>query len=454
MSIESLKNQGFSFSVGNPSQESQKEKTFVVVGVARGGTSIIAGTLAKLGVFMGNAQAPVYEDLRLSLAYEKTSQEKFETVVADYNEKYNVWGWKRPSTLNDLPRIAKKLRNPHFIFVFRDLLSVANRNVISMKHGLESGLSDGLKDYAKIIKFIGKKNYPAFYISSEKTVSNKEPFLEAISKFCQLSPTEEQKLAVYDFISPNPEEYLDKTRIDRVIGWVDKRQLQTGILKGWAHYPSQPDKKAEVQILVNGEIKLTVCANRCVELDAPRFEQKARLYGFELDLRDHGVMPQDNIQFQVEGAPTPFDSVSYTHFTEWLTHENLEKQKQPKWGLNASFLSTGILRGWATGRYIDKPANIIVKVNGDTFAMVPATIMRPHLMKPNIHPTGECGFELNLKQLRVKPTDSIEVLIEGEAQAIHNEPISFPEQTDWLTQKEWKEIQQKKKMIKVDQHAS
>ena len=449
MSIESLKNQGFSFSVGNPSQESQKEKTFVVVGVARGGTSIIAGTLAKLGVFMGNAQAPVYEDLRLSLAYEKTSQEKFETVVADYNEKYNVWGWKRPSTLNDLPRIAKKLRNPHFIFVFRDLLSVANRNVISMKHGLESGLSDGLKDYAKIIKFIGKKNYPAFYISSEKTVSNKEPFLEAISKFCQLSPTEKQKLAVYDFISPNPEEYLDKTRIDRVVGWVDKWQLQAGILKGWAHYPSQPDKKAEVQILVNGEIKLTVCANRCVELEAPRFEKKARLYGFELDLRDHGVMPQDNIQFQVEGAPTPFDSVSYTHLTEWITHENLEKQKQPKWGMNTEFITTGILRGWATARDMNKPASILVIVNEQNFAVIPASIFRAHLKKPEIHPTGECGFELNLKQLGVKPADTIQVLLEEDKTPLHKEVITFPELDDWITQKEWQDRQKSKKTKKA-----
>lgn len=108
-----------------------QKKTFVVIGVARSGTSIFAGALYHLEVFMGNAQAPVYEDLRLSLAYEKQSKEKFEAVVADYNAEHDVWAWQRPSALNSLPKITKKLCNPHFIFVFRDCLSVANPNVIS-----------------------------------------------------------------------------------------------------------------------------------------------------------------------------------------------------------------------------------------------------------------------------------------------------------------------------------
>ena len=43
------------------------DKTIVVVGVARGGTSVVAGGLAAMGIFMGEkAYPPVFEDLRLT----------------------------------------------------------------------------------------------------------------------------------------------------------------------------------------------------------------------------------------------------------------------------------------------------------------------------------------------------------------------------------------------------
>lgn len=166
MSLETLTNKGI---VIARSSSKHPQKTIVVVGVARGGTSIVSGTLHHLGVFMGNANSPVYEDLRISLAFEKQSDEKFEHVIQAYNRNYDTWAWKRPSTLHSLPRIARKVRNPHFIFVFRDILSVANRNTISMSKNMGDGLKCALEDYSKIIKFINKSNHPALLISSEKS---------------------------------------------------------------------------------------------------------------------------------------------------------------------------------------------------------------------------------------------------------------------------------------------
>ncbi|MDQ3797346.1 MAG: hypothetical protein M3294_07255, partial [Pseudomonadota bacterium] len=48
------------------------EKTVIVLGVARGGTSMVAGALSKLGVYMGDAiTGVVFEDLTLSRAVER-----------------------------------------------------------------------------------------------------------------------------------------------------------------------------------------------------------------------------------------------------------------------------------------------------------------------------------------------------------------------------------------------
>jgi hypothetical protein len=445
MSINSLTNQGFLFSENFDVQKKESVKTFVVVGVARGGTSIVAGALHHLGVFMGNAQAPVYEDLRLSLAYEKQSKEKFESVVADYNAKHDVWVWKRPSTLNDLPKIAKKLRNPHFIFVFRDVLSVANRNVISMKHGIRGGLSTALKDYTKIIKFIEKSDCPAFFVSSEKAVKHKEHFLGALCQFCQLQATSEQKDKALAFISPDPVDYLAQTRINHTQSWVDTWLLQTGLLQGWAQFTSQPDKVAEVQVLVNGELLTSLLAQGGIEFSRNQHVNKASRCGFKLDLIHLGVKPSDQVVLKIADDVVPMTEapLCYPHLSEWLSGDELKSLNQPKGNLNTSFLQTGIVRGWAIGRDISKPSKVAIKVNGDAFATIPAAMFRPHIKKAKTHPTGCCGFELNLKQLGVKPSDSIEVFMLGEDFSFQRAPISYPELTDWLTQKEWQERQTK-----------
>jgi hypothetical protein len=70
----SYSNQGFSL-LGDASVALQDtEKTLIVLGAPRGGTSALAGALDKLGVFMGdNADGPVYEDLELASRMERGS---------------------------------------------------------------------------------------------------------------------------------------------------------------------------------------------------------------------------------------------------------------------------------------------------------------------------------------------------------------------------------------------
>ncbi|MDH4317299.1 MAG: hypothetical protein OEV64_02825, partial [Desulfobulbaceae bacterium] len=61
--LDGLKNTGYF--VLNDRQKAQGDTpaTFVVFGVPRSGTSVIAGVLHHLGVFMGEeAHPPVYED--------------------------------------------------------------------------------------------------------------------------------------------------------------------------------------------------------------------------------------------------------------------------------------------------------------------------------------------------------------------------------------------------------
>lgn len=439
MSIESLKNKGIV--VAKP-QSNHTQKTIIVVGVARGGTSIVSGVLNHLGVFMGNAQAPVYEDLRLSLAFEKQSKEKFETVIDDYNKQHGVWAWKRPSTLHALAKIARKVRNPHFVFVFRDMLSIANRNIISMHKDIAWGLKSALDDYSKIVKFINKSKYPALLISSEKAVKYKNDYIEALACFVGVTPTDTQNLTAQTFLSSNPTAYLDATRLTKAKGEVDKALLRAGRLKGWACYVVNHGE-VQVEVVANGKVMATIKADQFEKQYKKSGIHPTGYCGFEADLRCLGVRPNDELVIRVKGDIVPLLSEKLS-FEKWLLIEDLDGFVKPMGRINYQRIKTGFLAGWARTEHVDKAAMIGIYVNGQQFAMIPALLYRAHVKDNGHHPTGYCGYEFNLMRYGVLPSDSIEVKVENADLMLHSEPLTFPDLSKWLEIHELNQVSNQK----------
>ena len=443
MSPDSLINKGIV--IANPATDTL-QKTIIVVGAARGGTSIIAGALFHLGVFMGQANAPVYEDLRLSLAFEKQSKEKFEHVIKSYNLMHDVWAWKRPSSLSNLSSIAKKVRNPHFIFVFRDFLSIANRNKISMKQGVIKGLENAFNDYEKIIKFLKKTNAPSLLISSEKAIKYKHEFIDSLNQFLSLNPSEIACSAALEFVTPNPSLYLKRTRINNANGWIDEKALQFGLLKGWA-YLTRNKAPVNVSVYLNGKVIKTLPATLFNEAYKNPIHPTGNC-GFEMNLLDYRVTPSDVIEVKPEGDEVNLhnSTLDLSHLFERVTQDHLDAKVKPIVVVNLDVLQTGLLLGWARNRSLDEPTLVSIYINDAKFAMVPAVIYREHFKHPNIHPSGECGFELNLKKLGVKPSDKIEVCMEEDDMRLYSQSIAFPELDEWLTQKE---LQERRKVAQL-----
>lgn len=103
--------------VGEP--DSSKVSPIVVIGTARGGTSMVAGVLSRLGVYMGDrANHPVYEDVRLSEAFEKKQIARFKHIVEEYSMKHTHWGWKRPSTIDHLSEVNSLLSPSGSIYLY------------------------------------------------------------------------------------------------------------------------------------------------------------------------------------------------------------------------------------------------------------------------------------------------------------------------------------------------
>lgn len=253
--MSSLENKGIAI-VG---AKDSSNRPVVVVGPARGGTSMVAGALAKLGIFMGDlSNHPVYEDVRLSDAMERKDLIAAKLIVDDYCSRYAIWGWKRPSSINYLPLVDELLDQPSYIFVFKDIFSIAMRNSISMLQDLLSGMEDANKRYGLSISFLRQNNPRAMLVSYDKAVLYPDFFVDSVVDFCGIDVTDDQRREAIEFVTPNPSDYLDNSRITKSKGSFDG--LVGNLVHGWARY-IHSEKPAVVDVYLNDVLIGSATAN-------------------------------------------------------------------------------------------------------------------------------------------------------------------------------------------------
>ncbi|WP_349829373.1 hypothetical protein [Brevibacterium litoralis] len=251
MSLDSLNNTGIK-QIGDPAAFEAAEKTLIVVGPARGGTSMVAGTLHHLGVFTGQgSNAPVFEDTHLANAFENGTAADVKRIAGQYGEQHDVWAYKRPGIIDNFGKIHDTVRNPIYLFIFKDIFSMANRNNISMQLDIVNGLDMALTGYKKITGFIQRRRPNGLLLSYDRVLQSKESFVDVLTQLvAPTTVTDEQRAAALEFIDPNPQEYLNASRVTRGVGSVDEADKYH--IKGTAHYLAAPNRTVMVEISVNG----------------------------------------------------------------------------------------------------------------------------------------------------------------------------------------------------------
>jgi len=250
MGIEELANKGIATIGDLEKSKEQTEKTFIIVGIGRGGTSLISGTLAHLGLFTGERSiSPVFEDIKLSKVMENRDFQNVRQIIDDYN-RHPVWAFKRPSIINHLKEMHPLWRNPIYLFVFKDIASIAIRNNISMRFDILSCLKSAQVNYQKIIDFIGRQEINGLILSYEKLIANKEAFVDAlVNIITQESISKEKRKKALEFITPNSKEYLEKSRITKTHGIID--HISPAEVRGWVKFLHN-NEAPEVELFING----------------------------------------------------------------------------------------------------------------------------------------------------------------------------------------------------------
>lgn len=245
---EHLLNQGIIHSGPRPTGE---ERTVIVLGAGRGGTSLCSTSLHKLGIFTGSdSWPPIFEDIPLSKALEKRDLARAKSIISDYNKDHKIWAFKRPTTNNTISELHKMLRNPRYVVVFRDVLAIGQRNFLSMHEDPFGSMRNALSDYEKILNFLKEHNPPALLLSYEKAVGNPENFIRSLVTFCGLDSSVKpvQISSAVSSIKPSPKEYLIKTSAIDNIGYLDI--ANSSYIAGWASF-DKTDRTVELELFVN-----------------------------------------------------------------------------------------------------------------------------------------------------------------------------------------------------------
>ena len=187
----------------------QPERTYVVLGVSRGGTSAVAGLLNIFGVPMGRSgRAPLFEDLRMNRALGRSLPEARE-IIEENNRDADVWGFKGNAIpMDELETVAASLRNPVFVVMFRDLLAIANRASISADRDVAWVLEKQAEQYTQIVQFIATQKYYSVLLSFEKLNGYPGEVIDRFGPLTGLELTESRRRDALAFIQPAPEDYL------------------------------------------------------------------------------------------------------------------------------------------------------------------------------------------------------------------------------------------------------
>lgn len=207
-----------SYIVLNKENMAPKNRTYCVMGSARGGTTMVSGLLLRMGINMGNDIARATEEDRefrsitrpLEILLDPNSPDHEDMLkrvfdfIATKNLSSETWGWKDPESMTYINLIESKLVNPSYIVVYRDPLAITQKE-------LDTGLYDNplrVLDlvinhrYNLIQKFISSCKAPLLLISYERALRNKLELINGLCNFCNINPTESIQKSCEEFIQP------------------------------------------------------------------------------------------------------------------------------------------------------------------------------------------------------------------------------------------------------------
>ena len=176
-----------------------ERRTYICMGVPRGGTSAVAGTMQRLGLFIGEDLPNNYEDP----CFVGQTPSNMKEVIAARQKNHAVWGWKHPSAANYMENLLPDLENPHLIVVWRDLVATMKAHRRWHNRGQLLSVHEILMQHQRNWFLIERWKIPTALVSYEKTILNPALFAKQMADFLGMpEPKGEARDEIITFLKP------------------------------------------------------------------------------------------------------------------------------------------------------------------------------------------------------------------------------------------------------------
>ena len=197
--------------------KSLKQRTFIIVGVERGGTSMVAGVIRSFGIYGGKRLGRNHE----YPAFITNDKELLLRTIKFMNETADTWWVKMPKLSLNLNFILKNVRNPLIIFVNRNFTAVMNSWSERVNSDSLDVMLHSLNYYNKIIESIKKNNTAAFTVDYEYACSKPKKFVSELGKSLDLSLDESQIKKGEEMITADGGGYVDLPEFNFTVRTID-----------------------------------------------------------------------------------------------------------------------------------------------------------------------------------------------------------------------------------------
>ncbi len=292
--VAELLNKGFI--VNHPVACAPGGRTFIVTGLHRSGTSLIASILRQVGIFMGKEiNDIVHEDEAIVKILSRRDIDALRHLIAARDADYGTWGFKLPMLSQSLtPDHLSLFRDPRVIVTFRDPVSIAVRTALSEYQQPVAALRTVVEHQAALVAFVDRLQCPTLLLSYEKSLVLAGDFIDAVLHFCGLPSGQALRERLIRLIEPNRPSYIGQAR-RRYEGVIDG--VTGGCLYGWCRLTAAAEPVA-LDLLVDDQPCVTVLADGFRQ-DLLEVGFGAGYHGFNIDLAEFRPRPDSVIRVRV-----------------------------------------------------------------------------------------------------------------------------------------------------------
>ncbi|WP_158931321.1 hypothetical protein [Acidisphaera sp. S103] len=229
---DGMVNKGFIVNRPDAGAPGRGGRTFIVTGLHRSGTSLVASVLRQVGIFMGTEiNDLVHEDEGIAKILMARDFASLTRLIRERDAAYGTWGFKFPMLAKPLkPADLARFSDPHIIVPFRDPVSIAVRKSLSEYQDSMRALRIAVEEQAAMVAFVEQLRCPSLLLSYEKSLVFPGDFIDAILQFCGLPRSDALRDRLVGLIEPNRQDYIAQVR--RNYGGVIDG-VSEGFLHGW-----------------------------------------------------------------------------------------------------------------------------------------------------------------------------------------------------------------------------